>query len=84
MVVLHKSKAQLASRDVIYNDHAQLSNLYPLKFPGNFHKNGVFDIHWKCYWIAFLRGPTWSKQLPFSKTLVAWLKLTFNLNENSC
>ena len=83
MVFLHKNQALLASTDVIHNNHAQSGDLYPLIFSWNFHENGVFDIHWNFYWITFLGGPAWSKQLPFWKSLLSWLRLTFNLNENS-
>ncbi len=65
MVLLYKNQAHLAYTDVIHHDHAQLLDLYPLIFPGNFHESGVFDIQWNYYWITFLGGPAWSMQLPF-------------------
>ena len=59
MILLHKNQALLASTDVIHNNHAQSVQVYPLIFPGNFHENQVFDIHWNCYRITFLGGPAW-------------------------
>ena len=45
MLVVYDNKAESALRDVIPNDHALLSDLYPLTFPGIFQKNILQDIH---------------------------------------
>ena len=44
MSICHDNKAESTLRDVIPNDHALYFDLYPLKFPGNFQKNILFDV----------------------------------------
>ena len=38
MIIVYENQAELPSRDVNCND-------YPLRFPGNFQENRVYNVH---------------------------------------
>ena len=46
MIVVYENQAELPSRDENYNDYAQLFDLYPLAFPGNFQENRIYNVPW--------------------------------------
>ena len=49
MIVVCANQAELPSSHVNYNDYAQLFDLHPLTFLGNFQENRVYDVHWICH-----------------------------------
>ncbi len=49
MNVVHENQAELPSKDGNCNDYAQLFDLHPLTFPGNFQENRIYNVHWICH-----------------------------------
>ena len=49
MIVVYKNQAELPSRDVNYNDYAQLFDLHPLTFPGIYQEIRFYNMHWICH-----------------------------------
>ncbi len=48
MIVVYENQAELPAKDVNYYDYAQLFDLHPLTFSGNFQEKKS-NVHWICH-----------------------------------